>query len=45
MGTIENAYKVSVGKSEAERQLVRPRCNWVNNIKIHLREIGREDID
>jgi hypothetical protein len=30
-----NAYKILVG-----RPLGRPRCSWVNNIKMDLREIG-----
>jgi hypothetical protein len=29
-----------VGKPEGKRPLGRPRCGWVNNIKIDLREIG-----
>jgi hypothetical protein len=29
-----------VGKSEGERPLGRPRRNWVDNVKIDLREIG-----
>jgi hypothetical protein len=27
-------------KREGKRQLRRPRCRWVDNIKIDLREIG-----
>jgi hypothetical protein len=30
-----------VGKPEGKRPLGRPRCKWVDNIKIDLREIGR----
>jgi hypothetical protein len=29
-----------VGKPEGKRPLGRPRCRWVNNIKMDLREIG-----
>jgi hypothetical protein len=29
-----------VGKPEGKRPLGRPRCRWVDNIKIDLREIG-----
>jgi hypothetical protein len=29
-----------VVKSEGKRILERPRCRWVDNIKINLREIG-----
>jgi hypothetical protein len=34
----ENVGKV--GKPEGKRPLGRPRCRWVNNIKMDLREIG-----
>jgi hypothetical protein len=30
-----------VGKPEGKRPLIIPRCRWVNNIKMDLREIGR----
>jgi hypothetical protein len=26
------------------RSLERPKCRWVDNIKIHLREIGMDDM-
>jgi hypothetical protein len=29
-----------VGKPEGKRPLGRPRRRWVDNIKMHLREIG-----
>jgi hypothetical protein len=29
-----------VGKPEGKRPLERPRCRWVDNIKMDLREIG-----
>jgi hypothetical protein len=29
-----------VGKSEGKRPLGRPRCRWVDNIKMNLTEIG-----
>jgi hypothetical protein len=29
-----------VGKLEGKRPLGRPRCSWVDNIKMVLREIG-----
>jgi hypothetical protein len=35
-----NAYRILVGKPEGKRPLGRPRRRWVDNIKIHLREIG-----
>jgi hypothetical protein len=38
-GEKRNAYKVLVGKPEGKRPLGRPRCRWVNNIKMDLLEI------
>jgi hypothetical protein len=38
-------YRTSVGKPEGKRPLGRPKCRWVNNIKINLIEIGRDDMD
>jgi hypothetical protein len=35
MGVKRNAHRILVGKPEG-----RPRCRWVDNIKIDLREIG-----
>jgi hypothetical protein len=35
-----NAYRILVGKPEGKRSLGRPRCRWVGNIKIDLREVG-----
>jgi hypothetical protein len=40
-----NAYRILVGKPEGRRPLGRPRCMWVDNIKIHLREIGWDGMD
>jgi hypothetical protein len=40
MGETRNAYRILVGKPEGKRPLGRPRRRWVDNIKIHLREIG-----
>jgi hypothetical protein len=34
-----NACRILVGKSEGKKPLGRPRCRWVDNIKIDLREI------
>jgi hypothetical protein len=34
-----------VGKPEGERQLGRPRCRWVDNIKINLTGIGWDSIN
>jgi hypothetical protein len=40
MGETRNAYKILVGKREGKRPLGRPRCKWVDNIKIDVREKG-----
>jgi hypothetical protein len=33
-------FRILVGKPEGKRPLGRPRCKWVCNIKMDLREIG-----
>jgi hypothetical protein len=45
MGDKRKAYRISVGMSEGKRPLGRPRCRWVDNIKIGLREIGWNGMD
>jgi hypothetical protein len=45
MGVKINAYRLLVGKPEGNKPLGRPRCRWVDNIKIYLREIGWDDMD
>jgi hypothetical protein len=35
-----NRYRILVGKPEGKRPLGRPRCRWLNNIKMDLRERG-----
>jgi hypothetical protein len=40
-----NAYRILLGKLEEKRPLGRPRCRWVDNIKIDLREIVRNCVD
>jgi hypothetical protein len=39
-----NAYRILVGKPEG-RSLGRPRCRWVDNVAMDLREIGWDGID
>jgi hypothetical protein len=39
------AYKFLVRKPEGMRPLGIPRRRWEDNIRIDLREIGREDVD
>jgi hypothetical protein len=45
MGAKRYAYSILVGKPEGKRPLGRPRCRWVDNIKLDLREIGCDDMD
>jgi hypothetical protein len=40
-----NAYRILVGKPEVKRPLGRPRCRWVDNIKMGLRDIGLGGMD
>jgi hypothetical protein len=40
MGEKRNVYSLLVGKLEGKRPLGRPRCRWLDNIKIDLLEIG-----
>jgi hypothetical protein len=40
-----NAYRILVGKPDGRRTLGRPKRKWVDNIKIHLREIGWGTMD
>jgi hypothetical protein len=44
-GANRNAYRTLVGKPEGKRPLGRPRCRWVDNIKIDLRETGWNGMD
>jgi hypothetical protein len=39
-GAKRNAYMILMGKPEGKRPLGRPRCRWVDNVKMDLREIG-----
>jgi hypothetical protein len=45
MGEKRNAYRISVGNPEGKRQLERPRCRWVDNIKMDLRGMGWYGLD
>jgi hypothetical protein len=38
-GAERNAHRILVGKPEGKRPLGRPRCQWVDNIKMDLREL------
>jgi hypothetical protein len=45
MGENRNAYRILVGSPEEKRPLERPRRRWVDNIKMELRERGRDGMD
>jgi hypothetical protein len=45
MGETRNAYRLLAGKPEAKRPLGRPRCRWVDNIKVDLKEMGWHGMD
>jgi hypothetical protein len=40
-----NAYRLLVVKPEGKRPLGRPRCSWVDNIRMDLVEVGWSDVD
>ena len=40
MGEKRGVYRVLVGKPEGRRPLERPRCRWVDNIRMDLQEVG-----
>jgi hypothetical protein len=44
-GVKRNGYSALAGKQEGRRQLGTPRCRWVDNIKMNLREMGRYVLD
>jgi len=39
MGEKREVYRVLVGKPEGRRPLWRPRCRWVDNIRMNLQEV------
>jgi hypothetical protein len=45
MGEKRNAYRLLVGKPEGKRPLGRPRCRWVDNIRMDLGGVGWSDVD
>jgi hypothetical protein len=45
MGEKKNVYRLLVGKPECRRPLGRPRCRWINNIKMDLSEIRLGGVD
>jgi hypothetical protein len=45
MGEKRNAYRLLVGTPEGKIPLGRPRCWWVDNIRMNLGEVGWGDVD
>ena len=45
MGEERAVYRVLVGKPEGRRPLGRPRCRWVDNIRMDLQEVGCGYVD
>jgi hypothetical protein len=45
MAEKRNAYRILVGNPEGKRPLGRSIRRWVDNIKMDLREIGRDGMD
>jgi hypothetical protein len=45
MGEKRIAYRLLVGKPEGKIPLRRPRCRWVDNIRMDLVEVGWGDVD
>jgi hypothetical protein len=41
----KNAYRLLVEKPEGNRPLGRPRCRWVDNIRMDIGEMGWGDVD
>jgi hypothetical protein len=39
------AYRILIGKPEGNRQLGRPGRRWDGNIKMALKETGREEVE
>jgi hypothetical protein len=45
MGEKRNAYTLLVGKPEGRKSLGRPRCKWLNNIRMDSVKVGWGDVD
>jgi len=45
MGEERGVYWVLVGKPEGKRPLGRPRCRFVDNIRMDLQEVGCGHVD
>jgi hypothetical protein len=44
-GEKRNVYRLLVGKPQGKRSLGRPRCRWIDNIKMDLSDIGLNVVD
>jgi hypothetical protein len=44
-GEKRNVYRLSVGEPEGKRPVGRPRRRWMDNIRMHLGEVGWGDVD
>jgi hypothetical protein len=45
IGEKRNVYRLLVGKPEGKRPVGRPRCRWIDNIKMDLLETGLSVVD
>jgi hypothetical protein len=45
MGEMRNAYRLLAGNPEGKGPLGSPRCRWIDNIKMDLRETGLRLLD
>jgi hypothetical protein len=45
MGDKRDVYRLLIGKPEGRRPLGRPRCSWVDNIKMELGEMRWSGVD
>jgi hypothetical protein len=44
MGEKRNTHRLLVGKPERNGLLGRPRCRWMDNIKMDLGRVGWDDV-
>jgi hypothetical protein len=44
-GVKRKTYRFFVGKPEGNMSLERPRCRWVDNIRMDLLDLGWNDVD
>jgi len=45
MGDERGVYRVLVGKSEGKRPQGRPRCRWLDNVRMDLKQVERGYMD